>query len=126
MKALRIVASSLLLCSFSSLRAADQPNIVVFWGDDIGISNISAYSDGLLGYRTPNIDRIAKEGVKFTDYYAEQSCTAGRSTFITGQTGLRTGLTKVGLPGAKAGLQAKRCHDRRGSEVEGLRDSAVW
>ena len=111
MKALRIVASSLLLCSFSSLRAADQPNIVVFWGDDIGISNISAYSDGLLGYRTPNIDRIAKEGVKFTDYYAEQSCTAGRSTFITGQTGLRTGLTKVvGLPGAKAGLQARDNH----------------
>ncbi len=107
MKALRIVASSLLLCSFSNLKAADQPNIVVFWGDDIGISNISAYSDGLLGYRTPNIDRIAKEGVKFTDYYAEQSCTAGRSTFITGQAGLRTGLTKVGLPGAKAGLQAR-------------------
>jgi arylsulfatase A-like enzyme len=82
-----------------------QPNIVVFWGDDIGQSNISAYSHGLMGYRTPNIDRIAHEGVMFTDYYAEQSCTAGRASFITGQSGLRTGLTKVGLPGATLGLQ---------------------
>ena len=85
--------------------AAEQPNILVFWGDDIGITNISAYSDGIMGYRTPNIDRIADEGMRFTDYYADQSCTAGRSTFITGQSGLRTGLTKVGLPGADLGLQ---------------------
>jgi arylsulfatase len=76
-------------------------------GDDIGLINVSAYSMGLMGYRTPNIDRIAKEGVIFTDYYAEQSCTAGRSSFITGQSTLRTGLSKVGLPGAKVGLQAK-------------------
>src|SRR5688500_8183279 len=82
-----------------------QPNIVVFWGDDIGQSNISAYSHGLMGYRTPNIDRVAKEGMIFTDYYAEQSCTAGRASFITGQPGLRTGLIKVGLPGATLGLQ---------------------
>src|SRR5688500_17648211 len=75
-----------------------QPNIVVFWGDDIGQSNISAYSHGLMGYKTPNIDRVAKEGMMFTDYYAEQSCTAGRASFITGQSGLRTGLTKVGIP----------------------------
>jgi len=84
---------------------AKKPNILVIWGDDIGQSNISAYTMGLMGYRTPNIDRIAKEGTIFTDYYAEQSCTAGRSTFITGQCTLRTGLSKVGLPGADAGLR---------------------
>jgi arylsulfatase len=82
-----------------------QPNIVIIWGDDIGQTNISAYSHGLMGYQTPNIDRIAREGMMFTDYYAEQSCTAGRGSFITGQSGLRTGLTKVGLPGAAVGLQ---------------------
>jgi arylsulfatase len=82
-----------------------RPNIVIIWGDDIGQSNISAYSMGLMGYRTPNIDRVAKEGMIFTDYYAEQSCTAGRASFITGQHGLRTGLTKVGLPGATLGLR---------------------
>ena len=89
----------------STVMAADKPNILVIWGDDIGITNISAYSDGLMGYRTPNIDRIANEGVRFTDYYGDQSCTAGRSTFITGQAGLRTGLTKVGLPGSELGIQ---------------------
>ena len=82
-----------------------KPNIIIIWGDDIGQTNISAYSFGMMGYRTPNIDRVAKEGVMFTDYYAEQSCTAGRASFITGQYGLRTGLTKVGLPGADLGLQ---------------------
>jgi arylsulfatase len=82
-----------------------QPNILVIFGDDVGQANISAYSLGVVGYRTPNIDRIAKEGMIFTDYYAEQSCTAGRSTFITGQVTLRTGLSKVGLPGAALGLQ---------------------
>jgi arylsulfatase A-like enzyme len=87
-------------------QAADKkPNIVIIWGDDIGQSNISAYSHGLMGYQTPNIDRLAKEGMMFTDIYAEQSCTAGRSSFITGQSGLRTGMTKVGLPGAATGLQ---------------------
>jgi arylsulfatase len=85
-------------------KAEGQPNIVVIWGDDIGISNLSTYSEGLMGYSTPNIDRIAREGMKFTDYYAEQSCTAGRSAFITGQSVFRTGLSKVGLPGAKQGL----------------------
>src|SRR3984893_15377697 len=82
-----------------------KPNIVVIWGDDIGITNLSCYSDGLMGYHTPNIDRIAQEGMRFTDIYAEQSCTAGRASFITGQHGLRTGMTKVGLPGATVGLQ---------------------
>ncbi|HEV3440842.1 MAG TPA: arylsulfatase [Gemmata sp.] len=81
-----------------------KPNILVIWGDDIGISNISAYSDGLMGYTTPNIDRIAKEGIRFLHYYGEQSCTAGRAAFLTGQHGLRTGLTKVGFPGAPMGM----------------------
>jgi arylsulfatase A-like enzyme len=84
---------------------ADKPNILVIWGDDIGITNLSCYSDGLMGYRTPNIDRIANEGLRFTDSYGEQSCTAGRASFITGQSGFRTGLTKVGVPGATIGLQ---------------------
>jgi arylsulfatase A-like enzyme len=84
-----------------------KPNILVIMGDDIGLTNISAYSMGLMGYRTPNIDRIAGEGMIFTDYYAEQSCTAGRSSFITGQATLRTGLSKVGVPGAPVGLQAR-------------------
>jgi arylsulfatase len=85
--------------------AAEKPNIVIIWGDDIGQANLSAYTFGLMGYETPNIDRVAAEGVKFTDYYAEQSCTAGRSAFITGQSVFRTGLSKVGLPGADSGLQ---------------------
>ena len=75
-----------------------KPNIVVIWGDDIGITNLSCYSMGLMGYHTPNIDRIAREGMLFTDYYGEQSCTAGRSSFITGQSVFRTGLSKVGVP----------------------------
>jgi arylsulfatase len=84
-----------------------KPNIVVFWGDDIGVSNLSCYSDGLMGYRTPNIDRLASEGMRFTDSYGEQSCTAGRSAFITGQSVYRTGLSKVGLPGAAQGMPAE-------------------
>jgi arylsulfatase len=84
-----------------------KPNILVIFGDDIGQTNISAYSHGVMGYRTPNIDRIAREGMMFTDYYAEQSCTAGRSTFITGQCTLRTGLSKVGVPAATVSLQAR-------------------
>ena len=85
--------------------SADKPNILVVWGDDIGQSNISAYTFGLMGYQTPNIDRIASEGMMFTDYYGEQSCTAGRSSFITGQSVFRTGLSKVGLPGAELGMR---------------------
>ena len=83
----------------------DKPNILILWGDDIGIWNISHFSRGMMGYQTPNIDRIAKEGVTFTDYYSQQSCTAGRACFITGQNPIRTGLTKVGMPGATVGLQ---------------------
>ena len=82
-----------------------KPNILVIWGDDIGIANLSCYSHGLMGYQTPNIDRLAKEGMMFTDSYGEQSCTAGRAAFITGQSGFRTGLTKVGIPASPIGLQ---------------------
>jgi arylsulfatase len=84
-----------------------KPNIVVIWGDDIGLANLSIFTKGMMGYRTPNIDRIAEEGMLFTDYYGEQSCTAGRSAFMTGQSVFRTGLSKVGLPGADIGLQAE-------------------
>ena len=84
-----------------------KPNILVIMGDDIGYWNISAYNRGMMGYRTPNIDRIAAEGAIFTDYYGQQSCTAGRAAFITGQSPMRTGLLKVGLPGAKEGLSEK-------------------
>jgi arylsulfatase len=97
----------LLACSFVSLIAQAKPNILVLWGDDIGQSNISAYTKGMMGYHTPNIDRIANEGMIFTDYYGEQSCTAGRSSFITGQSVFRTGLSKVGLPGAELGLKVE-------------------
>jgi arylsulfatase len=85
----------------------DRPNIVVFWGDDIGITNLSCYSDGLMGYRTPNIDRLAAEGMRFTDSYGEQSCTAGRSAFITGQSVYRTGLSKVGIPSSALGISGE-------------------
>ncbi|MFF0499059.1 arylsulfatase [Nocardia aobensis] len=84
-----------------------KPNILVIWGDDIGITNLSCYSDGLMGYRTPNIDRLAEEGMRFTDSYGEQSCTAGRASFITGQSVYRTGMSKVGVPGAGIGLAAE-------------------
>jgi arylsulfatase len=87
--------------------ATKKPNFLILWGDDIGWFNISAFNHGIMGYRTPNIDRIAKEGAMFTDWYGQQSCTAGRACFITGQSGFRTGLLKVGLPGAKEGLQAR-------------------
>jgi arylsulfatase A-like enzyme len=83
----------------------DKPNILIIWGDDIGWFNVSAYNHGIMGYRTPNIDRLAREGAMFTDWYGQQSCTAGRAAFITGQSPIRTGLTKVGLPGANLGLQ---------------------
>ena len=86
---------------------AKKPNILILWGDDIGIWNISRFSNGMMGYRTPNIDRVANEGALFTDYYAQQSCTAGRACFITGQNPIRTGLTKVGTPGTTLGLSAE-------------------
>jgi arylsulfatase len=108
----RMVLASLvvlgLIAAGMSAEAQDKkPNILVIWGDDVGMTNISAYTMGLVGYRTPNIDRIANEGMIFTDYYAEQSCTAGRSAYIMGQSVLRTGLSKVGLPGAEAGMRVE-------------------
>jgi arylsulfatase len=84
-----------------------KPNILVILGDDIGQSNISRYSHGLMGMMTPNIDSIGEHGMTFTDYYAENSCTAGRATFITGQVAVRTGMTKVGVPGAPVGIQKR-------------------
>jgi arylsulfatase len=91
----------------SAQQQQQKPNILVIMADDIGYWNISAYNRGMMGYHTPNIDRIANEGAIFTDYYGQQSCTAGRAAFITGQSPLRTGLLKVGLPAAKEGLSAK-------------------
>jgi arylsulfatase A-like enzyme len=108
--AVSVLLAIMVLCAAAPAEAqaaAKKPNIVIIWGDDIGQSDISAYTFGLMGFRTPNIDRIAAEGVKFTDYYAEQSCTAGRSAFITGQSVYRTGLSKVGMPGADLGLQKR-------------------
>src|SRR5271167_3274270 len=96
---------ALIAGSVAASAQTSKPNIVVIFGDDIGITNISAYGHGIVGYQTPNIDRIAKEGALFTDYYGQQSCTAGRAAFITGQVPFRTGLSKVGLPGASQGLQ---------------------
>ena len=100
-----VAATALLALSGAVAAQDDKPNILVIWGDDVGQSNISAYTMGLMGYRTPNIDRIANEGMIFTDYYGEQSCTAGRSSYIMGQSVFRTGLSKVGLPGAELGMQ---------------------
>ena len=103
----KLLVFTLVLSYISCVAFAEteKPNIVIIWGDDIGQTNVSAYSMGVMGYRTPNIDRVAKEGMIFTDYYAEQSCTAGRSAFITGQNVFRTGLSKVGLPGADLGMR---------------------
>ena len=102
---LALVLGLALIGSSAAQGGAKKPNILVIFGDDIGYWNVSAYNRGMMGYRTPNIDRIAKEGAIFTDHYAQQSCTAGRAAFITGQSCFRTGLLKVGLPGAKEGLQ---------------------
>src|SRR5262245_53499331 len=107
----RLVLASLVACAALALPAGPahakegKPNILVIWGDDIGTWNISFNNRGMMGWRTPNIDRIAKEGVSFTDYYGQQSCTAGRAAFIGGNVPVRTGMTKVGLPGAKEGWQ---------------------
>ncbi len=108
-KLLTLVVSVIILAvglfTTSAQAQANKPNILVIWGDDVGWSNVGAYNMGMMGYRTPNIDRIANEGVLFTDYYGQQSCTSGRSAFITGQHPFRTGLLTVGLPGSPIGLQ---------------------
>jgi len=103
--ALKTATALLAIAAATSSLAADKPNILVIWGDDIGQFNVSAYNNGMMGYRTPNIDRIAAEGALFTDWYGQQSCTAGRAAFVTGQSPIRTGLTKVGLPGAPEGMK---------------------
>ena len=97
-----VLGLGLIAASSAAIATTDtsKPNILAIWGDDIGTFNISAYNRGMMGYKTPNIDRIANEGILFTDSYGDQSCTAGRAGFITGQHPMRTGLTKVGLPGA--------------------------
>ncbi|MGH7301593.1 MAG: arylsulfatase, partial [Candidatus Rokuibacteriota bacterium] len=100
-----LVAAALAGVAVPAHAQTKKPNILVLWGDDVGYWNVSAYNQGMMGYRTPNIDRIAREGALFTDWYGQQSCTAGRAAFITGQTPFRTGLLKVGLPGVKEGLQ---------------------
>ena len=102
-----------------------KPNILILWGDDIGWWNISYNSRGQMGYRTPNIDRIGNEGAAFTDYYGQQSCTAGRAAFITGQNPIRTGLTKVGMPGADVGHPGGRPDHRGIIEAAGLRNRPV-
>jgi arylsulfatase len=110
MNLLRAIVSVVATCAplpALAQAAAAKPNILVIWGDDVGYWNVSAYNQGMMGYKTPNIDRIAQEGALFTDWYGQQSCTAGRASFITGQVGFRTGLLKVGLPGAREGLQAR-------------------
>ncbi len=104
-KVLCFVCAAVMLTATQVQAAAEKPNILVIWGDDVGFWNVSHNNRGMMGYKTPNIDRIANEGLSFTDYYAEQSCTAGRAAFITGQIPVRTGLTKVGMPGATQGLQ---------------------
>ena len=102
-----------------------KPNILVLWGDDIGWWNISYNSRGQMGYRTPNIDRIGNEGAAFTDFYGQQSCTAGRSAFITGQNPIRTGLTKVGMPGADSRAAGGGSHHRRAAQAAWLRHRPV-
>ena len=101
------VVLTVVLATAANAQTRKKPNVLIIWGDDIGYWNVSAYNQGMMGYKTPNIDRIAKEGALFTDWYGQQSCTAGRSAFITGQSGFRTGNLKVGLPGAKEGIQAR-------------------
>jgi len=104
--ALALAATAVLAAAMPAQAAPGKPpNILIIWGDDIGQFNTSAYNMGMMGYRTPNIDSIAQEGALFTDWYGQQSCTAGRAAFITGQSPIRTGLTKVGLPGAPEGMK---------------------
>ncbi len=117
--------SLLLLLPMAGFGEGTKPNILVIFGDDVGQTNISRYSHGLVGYTTPNIDRVGEGGITFTDYYAENSCTAGRSTFITGQAAKRTGLSKVGLPGANAGLQARDITIAQASETSRLCHGAI-
>jgi arylsulfatase A-like enzyme len=120
-----VLAAAVALGAGPAAAQQPKPNILVIMGDDIGYWNISAYNRGMMGYRTPNIDRIAGEGAIFTDYYGQQSCTAGRAAFITGQSPLRTGLLKVGLPAAKEGLSAQDPTIADLLKPQGVRDRTV-
>ena len=130
LSALALAAAFGLLPAAAQAQSPAKPNILVIWGDDIGQFNISAYNMGMMGYRTPNIDRVAREGALFTDWYGQQSCTAGRAAFITGQSPIRTGLTKVGLPGAPEGMKkedptvATQSNTPRGPNCS--RNAALW
>ena len=117
--------AAVLLANIASAQTAKRPNILVIWGDDIGTWNISHNNRGMMGYMTPNIDRIAREGVGFTDYYAQQSCTAGRAAFIGGSVPVRSGMTKVGVPGAKEGWKKSDITMADGAEGPGLCHRAV-
>ena len=116
------MALASLLCAFfifgalTEAKAQDnkKPNFLVIWGDDIGWANISKYNHGMMGYKTPNIDRIANEGAMFTDWYAQQSCTAGRAAFVLGQHPFRTGLLTIGMPGSTQGIQDNQATAREG------------
>src|SRR5208282_941707 len=122
-----LTATAALIGAVGPLQAQEKrPNILIIWGDDIGQFNLSAYNMGMMGYQTPNIDRLAKEGAMFTDWYGQQSCTAGRAAFITGQSPIRTGLTKVGLPGANEGLEEGRPDAARVAQALWLCLRPVW
>ncbi len=127
LKTWRLLALPVLLSAVfaTTAQAQDKPNILIVWGDDVGWMNTSAYNRGMMGYKTPNIDRIANDGAIFTDWYGQQSCTAGRAAFITGQSPFRTGLLKVGLPGAKEGLSEKDPTIAGLAEEPWLHDSPV-
>ena len=112
--ALAMAVAILALAAIEPAVAQDKPNILVFWGDDVGMWNISAYHRGMMGGATPNIDRLAAEGALFTDHYAQQSCTAGRAAFITGQHSFRTGLLSIGMPGADQVLERLKSAQNRG------------
>ena len=117
--------ASAMVTPASAQQQQQKPNVLVIMGDDIGYWNISAYNRGMMGYRTPNIDRIANEGAIFTDYYGQQSCTAGRAAFITGQSPLRTGLLKVGLPGRERRVVGEGPDHCRAAQAAGLRDRTI-
>ena len=128
LKALSTIAVALLAiseCRIGGGFVSGRPNILVIFGDDVGYANISLYNPGVMGYTTPNIDRIGREGVMFSDHYAQPSCTAGRAAFITGQYPIRSGLTTVGTPGSKAGSAAGNAHLGRSAEGAGLCDRPV-
>ena len=125
-KGMRIAIVVMMAIALAGTAAAqDKPNILVIWGDDVGVHNISAYNHGIMGYQTPNIDRIAKEGAMFTDSYAQQSCTAGRASFILGQHPFRTGLLTIGMPGLGPRHPRLGADHRRPAQGPGLHDRPV-